>query len=92
MCGTINELYHICLISKGNICFNLFKIQIFLEHAFDIFQCAFFQFIYNCIYNVSIIKIYNKTQDIKIRNLFNIYIVYLQGKCLYICILKYHVF
>ena len=41
MCGTINELYNIVLISRGKICFNLFKIPIFLEHAFYIFQRAF---------------------------------------------------
>ena len=37
MCGTINELYKKILISRGNVCFNLFKIQFFLEHAFDTF-------------------------------------------------------
>ena len=51
MCGPINELYNIFLIFRGNICFNLFKIQILLEHAFDMFSVCFFQFKF-----VSIIK------------------------------------
>ena len=81
MCGTINELNDILLISRGNICFNLFKIPIVLEHVFDIFSVCFFQF-----------KFVSITKPKKIDNLFNISTVYLQVEYLYIFLLKYHVF
>ena len=83
MCGTINELYNIFLISRGNICLNLFKIPIVLEHAFHIFLVCFFQFKF-----VSIIKpnkLKSVTCSISILSIFRLSVcIFLFGNIMYL--------